>query len=203
MTIKNTSVSLAIVVLVMALGLPLTAVAGHTYQTANMISLHSEELVKGAATLTRSENSATARIYTSQLHQNAAYSIWWIVWNDPSNCVDGVCGDQDEDFGVAGNSVFYAGGFVTGADGTANVSVTVVADDLAAGIDVLLGNGLDEENGFGAEMHLVLRTHGSIQVGMVDLQIGSFNGGCPPNTCTDTHGVVFAPVDVDDDSDSD
>ncbi len=201
MKIKNTSVSLAAVVLVLAGGLPLTAIADdpdRTYQTANIFDLSTGFDVAGAATLTRTEDSVTARIYTSDLDTGAAYTIWWVVWNDPSQCV-GICGDEDADFGVTGNSVFYGGGFVTGADGTANVSVTVVADDLAAGIDVLLGNGLDEENGFGAEMHLVLRTHGNIQVGMADLQIGSFNGGCPPNSCTDTQAVVFAPVDVDDD----
>ena len=194
MTIKNTSVSLATVVLVLAGGLPLTAVAGHTYQTANMFNLHNEELVKGAATLTRSENSATARIYTTQLHKHSAYSIWWIVWNDPSNCVDGVCGDQDEDFGVEGNSVFYAGGFVTGEDGMANVSVHLEAGDLAEGIDVLIPGGLELMNGFGAEIHVVLRTHGHIVKGMADLQIGSFDGACDFRNCHDHQATGFPPI---------
>ena len=200
MKMKNTSVSIAAVVLVLAGGLPLTAIADdpdRTYQTANIVDINTGIPVAGAATLTRTEDSVTARIYASGLDTGAAYTIWWVVWNDPTQCAGGPGGCALGDLGVTGNSVFYAGGFVTGADGTANVSVTVVADDLAAGIDVLLGNGLDEENGFGAEMHLVLRTHGNIIAGMADLQIGSFNGGCPPNTCTDTLAAVFAPVDVD------
>ena len=194
MKIKNTSVSLATVVLVLAGGLPLTAVAGHTYQTANMLDLSTLNPVAGAATLTRTLESATARIYTSGLDKKAAYTIWWVVWNDPAECIGGVCGDGDDDFGVTGNSVFYAGGFVTGTDGTANVSVHVEAGDLADGIDVLIPGGLEASHGFLAEIHVVIRTHGKTIVGMVDLQIGSFNGACPPNTCTDTQAAAFAPV---------
>ena len=193
MTIKNTSVSLAIVVLVLALGLPLTAVAGHTFQAANMFSLHNGKLIKGAATLTRSENSATARIYSAEVPKNSAFSIWWVVWNDPSLCVDGVCGDQDEDFGIVGNSVFYAGGFVTGKDGTVNVSVHLEAGDLAEGIDVLIPGGLELMNGFDAEIHVVLRTHGRIVKGMADLQIGSFDGACDLRNCHDHMAVAFPP----------
>ncbi len=197
MKIKNTSVSLATVILVLASGLPLTAVAGHTYQTANIFDLSTGFDVAGAGTLTRTLESATARIYTTGLDKKAAYTIWWVVWNDPSQCV-GICGDEDADFGVPGNSVFYAGGFVTGNDGSANVSVHVEAgdqlSDIADGVVVLIPGGLEVGHGFLAEIHVVIRTHGKIIVGTADLQIGSFDGGCPPNTCEDTHGAVFAPV---------
>ncbi len=193
MKIKNTYVSLATAVLVLASGLPLTANAGHTYQTANMLDLGTLTPVAGAATLTRTLESATARIYTSGLDKKAAYTIWLVVLNDPAECIGGVCGDGDDDFGVDGNSIFYAGGFVTGTDGTANVSVHVEAGDLADGIDVLIPGGLEVAHGFLAEIHLIIRSHGKIIKGMADAQIGSFNGACDINKCFDDQAVAFLP----------
>ena len=192
MKIKNTSVSLATVILVLASGLPLTAVAGHSYQTANVVDFSTGVPVAGAGTLTRTQVSATARIYTTGLHRKAAYSIWWVVWNIPSACVDG-CGEDDLGRPGTGNSVFYAGGFVTGNDGSANVSVHVEAGDLAGGIDVLIPGGLDPGNGFGAEMHLIIRSHGSIIEGMADVQVGTFFGACDINNCIDHQSVAFLP----------
>ena len=188
MKIKNTSVSLAAVVLVLASGLPLTAIAGHAYQTANVVDFSTGVPVAG--TLTRTQQSATARIYTTGLRKKAAYTIWWVVWNDPSACAGG-CGEDD--LGIAGNSVFYAGGFVTGKDGTVNVSVHVEAGDLADGIDVLIPGGLHPGNGFGAEMHLIIRSHVEIIEGMADVQVGTFFGACDINTCTDDQAVAFLP----------
>jgi hypothetical protein len=190
MKIKNTSVSLATVVLVFASGLPLTAIAGHTYQTANVVEFDSGNPVAGAATLTRTLESATARLYTTGLQKKAAYTIWWVVWNDPSLCTGG-CGEDD--LGIADNSVFYAGGFVTGTDGTVNVSVHVDAGDLAPEIDVLLPGGLEVGHGFLAEIHLIIRSHGKIIKGLADVQIGSFFGACDINTCFDDQAVAFLP----------
>jgi hypothetical protein len=103
----------------------------------------------------------------------------------------GGCGEDD--LGIAGNSVFYAGGFVTGTDGTVNVSVHVDAGDLADGIDVLIPGGLDARNGFDAEMHLIIRSHGPIIEGMADVQVGTFFGACDINTCIDHQAVAFLP----------
>ena len=190
MKIKNNSVNLATAILVLAIGLPMTANAGHSYQTANVVDFSTGLPVAGAGTLTRTAESATARIYTTGLHKKAAYTIWWVVWNDPSACDDG-CGEDD--LFIDGNSIFYAGGFVTGNDGAANVSVRVEAGDLADGIEVFNGGGLDAGNGFGAEMHLIIRSHGKIIEGMADVQVGTFAGGCNINTCIDHQAVAFLP----------
>lgn len=188
---KGVSPRLALLSLIAASGLPLTAHADQTFQTANIVDLETEAAVKGAAALTRTMNSATARIYTSELQKKAAYTIWWVIWNDPSECT-GDCGGDDIE--IMGNSVFYAGGFVTGTDGTANVSVQVDGGDLADGIDVLIPGGLFESNGFGAEIHLIIRSHGKILPGLADVQIGSFDGACDVNNCFDHQAAVFLPV---------
>ncbi len=162
--------------------------AGQRYQTANIVDFHSGVMLKGAATLWRSKNSVIANVHTSQLRKKTAYSIWWVIWNDPSLCVGG-CGEDDLE--IAGNGVFYAGGFVTDTDGTANVTLHLKAGALADGIDVLIDAGLDEDNGFDAEIHLVIRSHGKIIPGMADVQIGSFDGACDVNKCDDDQAVVF------------
>ena len=190
MKMSKAFVTLATVALSLTSGLPLTAHAGHSYQTANIVDFSTGVPVAGAGTLTRTMESATARIYTTGLAKKAAYSIWWVVWNDPSECM-GACGEDD--LGVTGNSVFYAGGFVTGTDGTVNVSVRVDAGDLADGIDVLIPGGLEVGHGFLAEMHLIIRSHGKIIEGMADVQVGSFFGACDINTCTDDQAVAFLP----------
>lgn len=191
MKTKKKLVAVTTVALVLGLGLPLAASADSTYQTANIVDFDSGMPVKGAATLTRTMESATARVYTSGLRKKAAYSIWWVVWNDPGLCTDG-CGEDD--LGIEGNSVFYAGGFVTGTDGIANVSVHVDAGTLADGIDVLIAGGLEAGHGKLAEMHLVIRSHGKIIKGMADIQVGSFFGACDINTCTDDQAVIFLPL---------
>lgn len=188
---KGGAVSLASLVLIAAGGLPSIAQSDQTYQTTNVFNLRTGNEVRGAATLFRTMNSATARIYTSQLRRKAAYTIWWVIWNDPSECSE-EC--SEDDLGITGNSVFYAGGFVTGEDGTANVTVHVDGGVLADGIDVLIPGGLAESNGFGAEIHLVIRSHGRILRELAADQVGTFDGACDINNCVDHQAAVFLPT---------
>lgn len=160
-----------------------------TYQTANVVDLNTGVPVGGAATLIRTNNGVRARIATSGLDQNAAYTVWWIVWNNPSLC-SAPCGPDD--LGIAGNSVFYAAGFVTGSDGTANVTADAEAGELPAGIDVLIPGGLQPGRGLRAEIHMVVRSHGPITPGSVATQIGSFDAACA--VCSDQQAVAFPPV---------
>jgi hypothetical protein len=99
-------------------------------------------------------------------------------------------------------AVFYAAGFVTAGDGigaedgTGNVSAYVNAGALPAGTDIVAeatGDRLEPGNGYRAEVHIVVRTHGTINPGHVHEQIGSFNGGCNP-TCANQQVAIFMPV---------
>ncbi len=163
------------------------------YQTANIVDFTSGEPEPGAATLTRSRNSVTASVHAAGLESNAAYSIWWVIWNKPWLC-NGDCGEDDLE--IRGNGVFWAGGFVTGDDGTANTTLSLRAGRLPEGLEVLIGGGLDRGNGFRAEMHLVIRSHGLVIPDIAAIQIGTFGGGCDPDTdepCYDHQAVVFKP----------
>jgi hypothetical protein len=162
-------------------------------------------LLQSGATLVRSRHGLDLRIAASHLDPNAAYTVWWVVFNNPAAC--GGCSPASLGVPAVRASVFYAAGFVTGDDGTANITAHTDDGRLPAGLEVTTDGtvaGLDKGNGFGAEVHLVVRAHGAIIAGMVDKQIGSFNGACPPNTCVNEQAAIFPPVappnpDKDDD----
>jgi hypothetical protein len=186
---KESFTGLAAAILVVTLGIPLTASAD-TYQTADFHTFpDGVGLTTSAGTLTRSADSVTASLSLSGQDKKSSYTTWWVVWNDPSQC--GVACDL-EDLGVPGNSVFYATGFVTGTDGTANVLAHLDAGSLRDGIDVLIPGGLDAGNGLAAEIHMIVQSHGKTLEGSVSDQIGHFLGACNPD-CEDQIAIAFLP----------
>jgi hypothetical protein len=152
--------------------------------------------VKSGATLLRSRHAVEGRLAASGLDPNAAYTVWWVVFNNPAAC-GGPCSPTTLGIPAVRASVFYAAGFVTGDDGTANITAHTQDGEPPAGVEVTPDGtvaGIDVGNGFGAEIWLVVRSHGAIIAGMVDKQIGSFNGACPPNTCLNQQVAMFPPV---------
>jgi hypothetical protein len=138
------------------------------------------------------------RVAASGLAENSAFTVWWVVFNNPAACVMG-CDANDLPNPAVRAAVFYAAGFVTGGDGVGtedgvgNVDAYIEAGALPAGIDIETGDGLEPGNGFDAEVHIVVRTHGTISPGQVHKQIGTFNEGCTP-TCANRQVAVFPPL---------
>lgn len=164
-----------------------------TYQTKNMFQTGNPAILKpGGATLYRSSQGLEVRVATSGLLMNSSYTVSWVIFNNPSACVGG-CGADDLSNPDVRASVSYAAGFVTGLGDVGNVTAHLEAGALPDGVDIVQGAGLEPGNGFRAEVHIVVRTHGLTNVGHVDAQIGSFNGGCNP-TCTNVQSAVFPPV---------
>ncbi len=196
---KNRTSNFTAFILALVLSIPLTANAGKTtYQTANIHDFPAmANDLGGAGTLTRTKQSAHARLALSGLDSASAYTVWWVVFNYPENCAAGVghCGLADLGDGSTGASVFYATGFVTGNDGSANVTAHLNSGSLPMGIDILIPGGLKEGNGFGAEIHMVVRSHGVIIPGMVAEQIGTHMGACNVNSCEDQQALGFKPKD--------
>jgi hypothetical protein len=120
----------------------------------------------GAATLLRSEQCVELRIATSGLDPNTAYTVWWVVFNNRAACVP-ACNPTPLGNPAVRASAFYAAGFVTGSDSTANVTAHVEAGALPIGGQIADGTvaGLDHGNGFGAEIHVVVRSQGFIVAG--------------------------------------
>ncbi len=190
----RSGVALGLVVCAMAVRVSAGEDGPSVYQTANIHDFPAGTTdLGGAATLLRTKQAVDVRIATTGLDQLAAYTVWWIVFNNPAACVGG-CGPDDLGNPATGASVFYAVGFVTGIEGVANVSAHVAAGSLPQGVEVRRGSGLMPGNGFDAEIHLLIRSHGALIPGLVDAQIGSFGGGCEINVCTDQQAVAFLAV---------
>ena len=127
--------------------------------------------------------------------------MWWVVFNHPGHCTDPFapgfqCGPGDLP-GYGGDprvqfSLLYAAGNVVGRSGQAGFGARLNTGDMS---DAVMGDGL--VNPRGAEIHLVIRTHGPTIPHMVEQQIRTFNGGCEddePNEdlCFDRQFAAFA-----------
>ncbi|NIR32563.1 MAG: hypothetical protein GWN84_25320, partial [Gammaproteobacteria bacterium] len=108
-----------------------------TYQTADLQDLETDAFRAGAATLVRTRNEVWASLSSTDLDPAAAYTVWWVVFNNPAACF-GPCGLDDLDSPSVDAGVFYAAGFVTDMGGTANASFHLKAGPPTQGIDVLV-----------------------------------------------------------------
>jgi len=140
--------------------------------------------VTGSSTLHRNDKGITVNYKTTGLTPGYAYTLWWVIWNNPQECnIPGACSDPD--FAIAdlvGVDVLFAAGHVVGNSGKGNFSGRLNADDDSGSINALFGlppaGGLQNGKTHSAEVHLVLRSHGPAIPGMVNVQINSYGGGC-------------------------
>src|SRR5262250_2569864 len=154
----------------------------------------------GAVGLNRTRNEIRGRVNVTELNPNSAFTLWAAVFNRPEGCTTTPAGPvhcSAADFSPVPNparsSAFNIGAFVTGVDGSANVSFNISSGVPPEGAFVLWGQGglfdngvrpgFDAGNGFGAEVHVVIRAHGPIIPAAIAAQLSQLNGGCPPNMC--------------------
>lgn len=211
-----TSVSIATVILFLAGG---ATHAQSIRQTAEMVDFVTGAEVRGGGVLTRTATEVRGRLSALDLDKKAAYSVWWVVFNDPENCLTQFqCGESDifsapgvlnaAQIVAARISVFYADGFVTGTDGTGNVTAHLDSGSLPTGTFVNFGwsepvgpgpdpnSGLVADNGLHAEMHLVVRTHGKAVAGSVGEQTSTFTALCDIQDCADQLALIFPSPDA-------
>jgi len=168
----------------------------------------------GAVRLNRSRNEIWGTVHVKGLPANSAFTLWAAVFNRPEGCITNVigpvhCSSMDFPFmpNPARSSAFNIGAFVTGVDGTANASFRIGSGVPPEGAFVLWGSadsgalnvngvrpGFDAGNGFGAEVHIVIRTHGMINAPVIADQLSKLNGGCPPNACGNVKVAPFESV---------
>ncbi len=164
------------------------------------------------AQLTRYSNGLTAAIGTNDLTEGEVYTLWWVFFNNPENCSDGAC-SEDDIFQIQDGELVVdeTGNFALNFDGIESAGITIqhaaggfAADDTfntsaSVGIGeapgIVVGNGLEDP--FGAEVHLVVRTHGEPVASAYVDQLSTFGGGCDPIMalpCQDVQFAVFAPA---------
>jgi hypothetical protein len=150
-------------------------------------------IVGSKSTLLREPSGLSVTISTSDLEPGAAYTLWWVIFNHPEECTPPACGDKDlPPFGggpAVNGSAVIATGHIISSSGKADFGAFLAPGDTTGAV---FGPGLVNVNG--AEIRLVVRSHGQPISGMVEEQINSFEGGCGVNTCFDDQIVIHPPV---------
>ena len=183
-------------------------------QSTDMIQFGTGAPQRGVAVLTRERDNLSLTVSTMDLNPNAAYSVWWVMFNKPENClVPNGCGEPDV-FEAPGDlndaqipavqmSASYAAGFVTGNEGLATFTAELKDGSLPDGTFVDNGwstpvgfgpddnAGLTRGNGLDAEVHIVLRSHGDAVAGSVANQATTFDGLCDVQACSLVQVAIF------------
>ena len=148
-----------------------------------------EAPVDGAvAQLVRAGSGVAYNLRTSDLVPGHAISIWWVIFNNPEAC-DGDCGIEDlfVDFpdDLTPNpdvnpAVMSGGGNVVGRSGRAGFAAHLNEGQITNEHPLFMdGPGLTDARG--AEIHLVVRSHGPMVPAQMPGQISTFGGGCEVN----------------------
>jgi hypothetical protein len=152
-------------------------------------------VVEGAySRLVRLASGVSITLHTSDLDVESAYSLWVVIFNNPAGCSE-PCGNDDLTNAAAEPSARFGVGHLIGQSGKGSFGAHIPAGNTGEGLPAAppppFGPGL--LNPLGAEIHLVLRTHGPAAPASLPEQIASFNGGCPPNTCENRQVSVHKP----------
>lgn len=165
------------------------------------------EPVQGArAHLMTNEEQVRLKIDTHDLMPGDATTIWWVVFNNPAACSNGIpgisnCSEPDLFNPEVQGEVSYADGQVIGHKGTGRYFAQLYQGVVPRG---WFGNGLLYPTS--AEIHMVVRTHGQAIDGRINEMIMTFAGACSnvppahpgygdgtpgPNECEDIQFAVF------------
>jgi hypothetical protein len=208
-------IGFALVIAAVALSASQGALAGEIETKTTMHRFADKVVIDGTeATLMRMDHGVSTTVNTVGLKAGDAVTMWWVVFNQPQNCSDAKCGENDvfnlddnEKFILNGDgkppfnkaahkaaqiSVTYANGHVIDAGGKAKFRGQLPVGDTT---QTLFGPGLVDP--MKAEIHLVLRTHQQAKPGQVDEMTYTLNGGCaakfPNKPCKDLQFTIFMP----------
>lgn len=139
------------------------------------------EPVDGAwSKLLRDDNGTAMRINTSGLPAGQAFTVWWVVFNNPGEC-EGPCKESDLSNSAVEGAVGYATGHVIGANGVAKFSAYLSEGDSLPLLNELTKGAIPVgtlNDARTAEIHLIIRSHGPVIPGLVSEQISRYGGGC-------------------------
>lgn len=190
-----------------ALVVPLSiyAEAELTYDMAQVNHFGTQDAIDDAfSVLVRNGDEVSMMIHTSDLVPGEALTAWWVIFNNPAACSDGVCnGDDLPQNGGAPEveaAMIWADGQVVDVDGVAQFTARLSADDTSNAYAFETQGLTNVET---AEIHMVVRTHGSAleDSELLEAQLTTLNGGCEngsevsglpgPNTCTNIQSAIF------------
>ncbi|MEQ8673799.1 MAG: hypothetical protein RLP44_26660 [Aggregatilineales bacterium] len=188
---------------------PIVAVQNVFWSDTDMVVEDAE------AVLVRMHHGLSMTVETTGLEPGDAYTVWWVIFNNPEECSDGICNIEDvflmedgefaltEDGmrqpNVAGRemtqvSSLRATGNIGYIDGTSVFRAHLPIGDTTDHVN--FGPGLlDSMN---TEVHLIIRTHGPIIPELLNEQLMTAWGGCPDpmdrSPCDDVQIAIFPPA---------
>jgi hypothetical protein len=156
----------------------------------------------GSSFLTRLDNMILVTLEAEDLTPGNAMTLWFVVFNNPAGCfVIGHCGEFDEDFSEAGIisaeiGLGNASGNVVKSNGTLEFGGILRQgsyDDHEIIFGAAFGDYLLTAEPEGAEVHLVLQSHGQGRGGKkLREQLTYFEANCTPS-CGDVQFAVHKP----------
>ena len=159
----------------------------------------SEVAIDGATSaLNRRADGIDLVLNTTGLTPGDAYTVWWLIFNNPADCADIPCSSADLSNPRTMGMVAYATGGIANEQGEGHFVATLAVGDTS--------NALDNGDGFPleliettlglvdpqrAEIHAVIRTHGAAHPDPIE-QLTTFGGGCNP-ACANVQAAFHSP----------
>jgi hypothetical protein len=179
-TMTSRLLSAAVSVALLSLILVTPAIASANRQVAPVM-WHPQTGLAGAvgagaeAALVRRADGVSFNLRTSQLRSGHAYTVWFVVINNPAACAASPCSGPDILLNPATDSqITYGAGHVAGASGNGGFAGSFHRGSLEDGW--LAGGGLFDPTG--AEIQLVINDHGTVLKGYLPEQIQTYRAGC-------------------------
>jgi len=171
-------------------------------------SISPDPVEGSSATLVRTDTGLTMTIHTSGLDPGAAYTVWWVIYNNPQHCATDPCTFADLDNADVQGTILNATGHVIGNNGVGNFAAHLAEGD-TSGLSLPVafpGDTVGLVDARKAQILVGVRSHGQPIPGMVKEQTSMYNGGgChdlesdppafdPTDACEDVQGTtVFVP----------
>jgi hypothetical protein len=133
-------------------------------------------VIEGAeATLVMTKAGAFASLDTRELVPGNAYTLWFVVINNPAGCENTPCNGKDvlKRTSMTKADVGYGDGLIAGSDGRGHFSTFRSLGNLP---QAWLGTGFKDP--WKSEIHLVVHDHGPLIDGREAEMTGSYRGGC-------------------------
>jgi hypothetical protein len=126
------------------------------------------------AALVRRPDGVSFSIRTEQLRPHHAYTLWFVVINNPSSCAATPCSGPDIVLNPATDSqVTYGTGHISGSSGAAGFAGSFQAGPIEGWLP---DGGLFDP--LTAEIQLVLNDHGTKLTGYMPEMISTYRAGC-------------------------
>ena len=146
------------------------------FETATSVAADGSIVNGSGAKLTRDENAVWLSINTTELPPGA-YSVWWVLFNNPEACFNGCNGDDLGNPAVMG-SVFFATNGVVDRNGVAHFRAHLEEGEMPSAPGSVLLPGPPLMDAQRTEIHVVVRYHGPVVERILTKQLTTHWGGC-------------------------